>query len=244
MRKRKRLAAVLVGSHLCDNLRCYIAGSEEAVRLLDHGLADDRAVLQHILQIDQVAVVLLLRVIIRIVEVNDALFMRADNIFRKEDSLGQILGDLAGHIITLRRIDDRILIGILLLYLFVLLIDERKYPVVRRVRFPGQLSLVAVTDILLRDFVAAHLHDPLLDHVLNVFNVDRVRRLRNFPGDILRDRADLILIQLINAAYLFIGLSDCVYNLLDVKTDLLAISFNNVCVNRYCCVLHYLFRFH
>ena len=38
VRKGKGLSAVLVGSHLCHNLRSHIAGGKEAVRLFNHGL--------------------------------------------------------------------------------------------------------------------------------------------------------------------------------------------------------------
>ena len=72
MGQRKGLSAVLVAGHLRNDLRGDVAGSEKAVRLLDHGLADDGAVLQHILQVDQVTVVLLLCEIVRIMEMDDS----------------------------------------------------------------------------------------------------------------------------------------------------------------------------
>lgn len=47
---------ILVG-YLGDNLSGDIAGRGKAVGLLNPGLADNRAVLQHVLQVHQVAVV-------------------------------------------------------------------------------------------------------------------------------------------------------------------------------------------
>ena len=88
MGKGKGLSAVLVGSHLCHNLGGYIAGSEKAVGLFNHGLGNHRAVLQHILQVDQVTVMLLLRIVIGIMEVNNSLFMGLYNILRKQKSSG------------------------------------------------------------------------------------------------------------------------------------------------------------
>ena len=49
MGQRKGLSAVLVAGYLGNDLGGNVAGSKEAVRLLDHGLADDRTILQHIL---------------------------------------------------------------------------------------------------------------------------------------------------------------------------------------------------
>ena len=88
MGKGKGLSAVLVGSHLCHNLGGYIAGSEEAVRLFNHGLGNHRAVLQHILQVDQVTVMLLLGIVIGIMEVNHPFLMSLHNILRKQKSSG------------------------------------------------------------------------------------------------------------------------------------------------------------
>ena len=86
MSQGEGLSAVLVAGHLCHDLGGNVAGSKEAVRLLDHGLTDNCTVLEHILQIDQVAVMLLLRKIIGIVEMDDTGLMRAHNLFRKQDT--------------------------------------------------------------------------------------------------------------------------------------------------------------
>ena len=48
VRKRKGLAAVLVGRHLGNNLGRYIAGGEERMGLFNHRLADDSTVLEHV----------------------------------------------------------------------------------------------------------------------------------------------------------------------------------------------------
>ena len=75
MGQRDGLAAVLVVSHLGHDLGGDVAGGGEAVGPLDQGAGDDGAVLQHILQVHQVAVVHMLGVIIRVMEVDDALIV-------------------------------------------------------------------------------------------------------------------------------------------------------------------------
>ena len=57
MRQRDGLAAILVRGDLRDDLRGDIAGRGEGMRLFDERAGDDRAVLQHVLEIDKVAVV-------------------------------------------------------------------------------------------------------------------------------------------------------------------------------------------
>ena len=78
MRQCKGLSAVLVTGHLCNDLSRDIAGREKTMRLFDHSLADDRPVLEHVLQVDQVAVVFPLCKIVRIMEMDDPLLMSSN----------------------------------------------------------------------------------------------------------------------------------------------------------------------
>ena len=61
------------------------------MRLFDERAGDDRAVLQHVLEIDQVAVVHVLGIVIRIVKMDDTGLMRLDDILRQQDAARDIL---------------------------------------------------------------------------------------------------------------------------------------------------------
>ena len=69
------LAAVLGTGNLGNGLGGDIAGSGKAAGLFNHGLADDGAVLEHIFQIYQTAVMHMLRKIVGIMEMNQPLFV-------------------------------------------------------------------------------------------------------------------------------------------------------------------------
>ena len=228
VRQGEGLAAVLVGGNLGDDLCRHIAGGIEAVGLLDQGLADDGAVLQHVLKVDKVAVVLLLGIIIGIVEVDDTLFVGFHDVGGQKDTAGQILGDLTGHIIALRGINDRVLVGILLLDFLIDLLDQGKDPVVGRIGLSGKLAAETIADIFLRNFVAPHLHDAGLDHILDILDVHRVRGLLHLLGNLLGDRDDLILIELMDRVHLFVGLADRIDDLGEIKSDLLTVSLDNI----------------
>ena len=58
------------------------------MRFFNHGVGNNRTVLEHIFQIDQIAVVHVLCEIVGVVEVDDTLFMRFDNIFGQQNTLG------------------------------------------------------------------------------------------------------------------------------------------------------------
>ena len=163
---------------------------------------------------------LLLGIVIGIVEMDDSLFVGLYDVGGKEDAAGQILGDLAGHIVALCGIDDGILVGVLLLDFLVDLLDQGKDAVVGRIGLAGELAAETVADIFLSHFIAAHLHDAGLDHILDILDVDSMRGLLDFLGDLLRDSDDLILVELVDGLNLLVGLADRIDDLGDVKCDL------------------------
>ena len=226
MRQCKRLSAVLVGSNLCNDLCCNVAGGIEAVRLLNLGTGNDRTVLQHILQIDQITVVLLLCIVVGIMEMNNTFFMRLYNILRKKQTLCKVAGNLAGHIITLCRVDYRILVGIFLLKLLVCLIDQRQDVFIGCIGFTCDFSLIAVTYIFLSDLVATHFHDACLYHVLDIFYINSMRRSRNALCHGIGNTHDLIFIHLVDRLYLFVCLPNRIRNLRNIKFHFLTVTLD------------------
>ncbi len=76
------LSAVLVACDLGNDLGRDVAGSGEAVGLLYEGVADNGAVLEHILEVHEVAVVHVLSEIVGVVEVDQALLISLDDVGR------------------------------------------------------------------------------------------------------------------------------------------------------------------
>ena len=127
------LTAILVGCHLGDDLRGDIAGGGEGMGLLDHGAGDDGAVLQHIVQIHQVAVVHMLGKVVGVMEMDNALIVRIHDLLGQQNAVGNILGHLTCHIVTLHGIDGGVLIGVLLLDFLVVGFNQAQDAVVRGV---------------------------------------------------------------------------------------------------------------
>ena len=198
------------------------------MRLLNHGLADYGAVLQHVLQIDEVTVVLALRIVVGVVEVNQALLVRLHNLLGEQNAARQILRDFARHVVALRRVDDRILVRILLLHLFVRLIDQGEDALVRRIRIARQASLVAIADILLRNLKPAHLHDAGLDHLLNVLDIDGALNLHDLRRNLVGNGLNLIGIHLVNRIHLAIGSLDRIDNLGDIEFHFLSVALDYI----------------
>ena len=62
--------------------------------------------------------------VIRIMEMNDTLFVGSYNICGKQNPLGNIFADLAGHIVTLDTVDRRVLVGVFLLDFLIVALDK------------------------------------------------------------------------------------------------------------------------
>ena len=101
------------------------------MRLFNHCLGDDGAVLQHVLQINQIAVMFLLSVIIGVMKMDDTFLVRLYNVLRQKNAGRQILADSTGHVIALCTVDHRILIGIFLLHQLIALLDQRQNALIR-----------------------------------------------------------------------------------------------------------------
>ena len=128
--KANGLTAVLVGSHLGDNLGGDVAGGGEGMGLFNEGTGDDGAVLQHILQVYQIAVVHMLGIVVCIMEVDDTGLVSVHNLPGQENPAGNVLGNLTGHVVPLHGVDGGILVGVFLLHFLVVALNEAENPVV------------------------------------------------------------------------------------------------------------------
>ena len=228
MRQRDRLPAVLVGGDLRDDLGRDVARGREAVRPLDERAGDDGAVFEHILQIHKVAVVHMLRVIVGVVEVDDALLVRLDDVLGQQDAVGDVAADLTGHVVTLRAVDDRVLVGVFLLGLLVVALDQAQDAVVGRVGAAHQTAGVAVGDVGLGDLERAVRHDLLFDHVLDFFHGGAAAELLTGELHALGDALDLARRHARALLDGGIGLRDGHDDLRDIKGRLCTVSLDDL----------------
>ena len=177
MSQRDGLPAVLAARDLGDDLRGDVASGREAVRLLDERAGDDRAVLEHVLEVHEVAVVHVLSVVVGVVEMYDTVVVRINDVLREQYAVCDVPGDLARHIVTLCGVDNRVFVGVLLLGFFIAALDERQYLVIGGVGLAHELTGVAVCDICLCDLERTVCHDLMLDHVLHLLDAGRTSQL-------------------------------------------------------------------
>ena len=222
------LAAVLVGCHLRNDLGGNVAGGGKAVGLFNIGAGDHGAVLQHILQVDQIAVVHVLRKVVGIVEVNQALIVCLDDLRVQQQAGGQVFGDLTSHIVTLDAVHGGVLVGVLLLDFLVLALDQAENALVGGVGLALQALHITVGDIMAGYIVGLNVHQLVLHHVLDLLHahgtVQRLALLR----DIVGDGQDLLLGQAALAADRIAGLGDRSDDLGDIKWNFRTVALDDL----------------
>jgi hypothetical protein len=222
------LTAILVGSNLSDDLCCDITSRGEAVGLLDHGTGDNGTVLEHILEVYEVAVMHMLSKVVTVVEVDNTLLMSLNDILRKKESLSDVLADLTCHIVTLYAVDCRVLIGVLLLELLVVALDKGKDGCVSCIGLTDKASGIAVGYIELCNLICAVSHDLLLDEVLDLLDGKGTVHILTLIGNTLGDTCDLLRCHTISFLSSLIRLCDSVDNLGDIEFYFLLVTLNDL----------------
>ena len=198
------------------------------MRLLNQRTRDNSAVLEHVLQVHQIAVVHVLGKVIRIVEMDQALIMGIHDLLGQQHTLSQVLGDLAGHVVTLNGIDGRVLVGVLLLDLFVVALDQRQDLVIGRVLLALQALNIAIDDVMASDLVAVETHDLVLDQILNLLDRHGVARVLACLGDVLCRVNHLAVGKTRALLDLQVCSTDGIDDLIDVKDNLGAAALDDL----------------
>ena len=161
-----------------------------------------------------------LREVVRVVEVDDALLVGLHHILGKQLAHREVLGDLACHVVALDGHDGGVLVGVLLLDLLVVRLDEAEDLVVRRVLLALLVLHVAVDDVLAGDGEAVEGHELVLDEVLDLLDGHGVAGVRALVLHVVGCELDLAVRELLVGGGLGVRGLDGVHDLLNVELDL------------------------
>ena len=194
---------------------------------LDQGPGDHGAVLQHILQVDQIAVVHMLGKVVAVMEVDDPLVVGLHDIGGQQDAVGDIAGDLPRHVVALGGVDHRVFIGVFLLGLLVAALDERKDLLIGGIAAAHQAAGIAVGDIALGYLKGPVRHNLLFHQVLDLLY--RRRTVHLLAGQLHRfgNALDLHRGHALVFLHHVVRLGDGGNDLGDIKNDLRAVSFDH-----------------
>ena len=164
--------------------------------------------------------------IISIVEVDDTRVMRIHDVLREQHALCNILGNLTGNVVPLRRNNLRILVAVLLLYIFVVVLNQSHDGCVCSILFAPKCVFITVADVVLCHFKSAGMKQSVFHHILYLFDVDRsakgVASLLNIQSDLCQSFAG----DFIRLRNLFVGAGDSPHDLARIKVYLHAVSLN------------------
>ena len=222
------LAAVLAGSYLSDDLGGNVAGSGEGMGLLDESTADDGTVLQHAVQVDQVTVVHVLGVVVGVMEMNDAFLVGLHDLRGQQHTHGQVLADLAGHIVTLNAVDGGVLVGVFLLDLLVVAFDQRENPVVGGVVGALEVLHITVGDVFAGNLVGTGGHNGVFHNILDLFHVHGVAAAQAGGLYLVGNLDDLVVRQALALRHNVVGLGDRRNDLGDVENGFTAVALDDL----------------
>ena len=151
-------------------------------------------------------------------EVDDAFLVGLDDFLGEQEAVGDVLGDLARHIVALDAVDDRILVAVLLLDILVLAFQKREDAGIGGVRVTGKGAVVSVADVGAGDLIGSCLHQFGLDHVLDFLDGRGPVAFLATGSDELGDLLDALLVQF--------GCRDCLVGLADGLGDLGVVEFD------------------
>ena len=200
--------------------------------LFDHGAGDNGAVLQHVLQVHQVAVVHVLGEIVGVVEMDDALLMSLHNILRQQQAVGDVPGHLSGHIIPLGGVHHGIFVGVLLLGLLVVALDEGEDLVVGGVGLAHQGPGIAVGDVVLGHLKGPMGHNVVFHHILDFLHRGSAVHLLALQLHGLGDAPDLHRGHAVGLGHGAVGFGDGHLDFPDIEGDLSPVALDDLHVYR------------
>ena len=198
------------------------------MRALDERAGDDGAVLQHVVEVDEVAVVHVLREVVRVVEVDDALLVGAYHLCWQQLAHGEVLGDLAGHVVALDGDHRGVLVGVLLLDLLVVALNKREDLVVGGVLLALPGLDVAINNVMTGHGKVVEGHQLVLDEVLDLLDGHGVAGGLAGVHDVCGGKLDAALGEALLLGDLAAGGADGVLDLGRVKGDLRAIALDDL----------------
>ena len=194
------------------------------MRLFDKGTSNNSTVLKHIFKIHEITVKIAIDKVITVMEVNYAQFVGIYDILGKQNSFGQISGDLASHVISLSGIDYRVLVRVLFFGLLVYKIYNTQNLIIGGVLLSDKVMSIAISDVALRHLVVIGSHDLSFNQVLNFFYADDATMLHTSIYNILYNGFDNAIWDLVLGQSTVIRFIDSISNFIRVKIYNTAIS--------------------
>ena len=187
MSQSNRLTTILIRCYLCNDLSSDIASSRKAMRLFDKSTSNNSTILKHIFQIHKIAVKITIYEVVTVMEVNYTQFVGIYDIPGKQNSFSQIARDFTGHVISLCRINYRVLVRVLFFGLLAYKVYDTQDLIIGGVLLSDKVMGIAISNIALSNLIMIGSHDLTFNQVLNFFHTYDASMLHAFIYNILHN---------------------------------------------------------
>ena len=157
-------------------------------------------------------------------EMDDAVAVRLHNVLREKDTLRQVTGYLARHVVAHDRGDLRVLVGVFGISLLVLVSQKRQNLVVRTVRLATELMLVTIGDVVADEICLVLADESVFYQVLHFLNVRDVPDARALVLNVERDGLDFLARDSVDRCDTGVGLFQGNFDFATVERNLLAVA--------------------
>ena len=146
----------------------------------------------------------------------------------QQQAVGDVTAHLAGHVVPLGGVHHRVLIGVLLLGLLVVALDEGEDLVIGGVGAAHQRAGVAVGNVVLGHLEGPVGHDVVLHHVLDLLHGGGTVHFLTLQLHGFSDAADLHRGHAVGLVHVLVGLGDGYNDLGDVKGHLGTVALDDL----------------
>ena len=170
----------------------------------------------------------MLGIIVRVMEMDDAGLVGVHHFLGKQDTTGDVLADLARHVVPLDGVDGGVLVGVLLLDFLVIALDQAEDAVVRGVGLTQKAAGIAVGNIFLGHLESAVGHDGLFHQILNFLYGRAAAHFLAGDLDALGNSLDLQRGHTYLLVHRIIGLGHGHDDLINVENDFRTVTFSSL----------------
>ena len=160
-------------------------------------------------------------------EVDDALLVGLHDILREQNAIRDIPADLPRHVIPLGAVHHRVFIGVLLLCLLIIALNEGQDLIVRGVGLAHQGTGISIGDILLRHLISAVGHNLLFHKILDLLHGGRTAKIGTLLFHRIRNALDLRRGHAQVFPHHLIGFGDGCYDFGNIKSNFRAVSLDD-----------------
>ena len=146
---------------------------------------------------------------------------------RQQNTVGDVAGHLACHIVALGGVDNRVFIGVLLFSFFVITFNQAQDLIIGGVGLTNQVTGVAISNIRFCHLECTVCHNMMLHHILHFFHDGRATEFLASKHNTLCNTANLLCSHTVFFIYCFVRFGDSNNDFGDIEHGFRTVTFDD-----------------